>query len=59
VSGFVGATGNLGGIIGAVIFRYHPGNYGKSIWILGVIAIAMNIAGIWVRPIPKNQIGGR
>jgi NNP family nitrate/nitrite transporter-like MFS transporter len=59
VSGFVGATGNFGGIIGAIIFRYMGVNYGKSIYILGFIAIALNLAVIWIAPIPKGQIGGR
>ncbi|KAF2670391.1 MFS general substrate transporter [Microthyrium microscopicum] len=59
VSGFVGAVGNFGGVIGAIIFRYNVTNYGKSIWILGVIAIVMNLSVAWIRPIPKGQIGGR
>ena len=58
VSGFTGATGNLGGIIFAIIFRYHGKNYGKAIWIIGCITIAINLAIVWIRPIPKNQIGG-
>ena len=59
VSGFVGACGNFGGIIGAIIFRYNGTNYGRSIWILGVICIAMHLCTIWVKPIPTGQIGGR
>jgi len=59
VSGFTGATGNLGGIIFAIIFRYEGKNYGKSIWIIGVISIAINLLLCWIKPVPKNQVGGR
>ena len=58
VSGCTGAAGNLGGIIFAIIFRYHPGQYGKVIWIIGVIAIGINLAVSWIKPLPKGQIGG-
>jgi len=59
VSGFVGAIGNFGGIIGAIVFRYNHTNYGRGIWILGVLTLVIHIATCWVRPIPKGQIGGR
>ena len=59
VSGFTGACGNLGGIVFAIIFRYNGKNYGKAIWIIGCIAMAVNIAVCWIKPIPKGQIGGR
>ena len=59
VSGITGATGNLGGIIFAIIFRYHGTNYARVIWIIGIISIAMNLAVSWIPPIPKRQIGGR
>ena len=59
VSGVTGATGNLGGIVFAIIFRYHPGNYPKTIWIIGVMTIAIHLAVCWIKPIPKGQIGGR
>jgi NNP family nitrate/nitrite transporter-like MFS transporter len=59
VSGTVGAIGNLGGIIGAIIFRYNGVDYATGIWILGVISIVLNLVGCWIRPIPRNQIGGR
>jgi NNP family nitrate/nitrite transporter-like MFS transporter len=58
ISGFTGACGNLGGIVFAVIFRYQPNAYGKTIWIIGVITIAMNLAVSWIKPIPKGQVGG-
>lgn len=59
LSGIVGASGNFGGIIFAIIFRYNGKDYARVFWIIGAIGIALNIALIWVRPIPKNQIGGR
>lgn len=67
VSGFTGASGNFGGIIFAIIFRYNVDtvrgaqvvNYARSIWIIGVIMIGINLAVCWIKPIPKGQIGGR
>lgn len=59
VSGVTGAAGNFGGIIFAIVFRYHPGDYATSIWITGVITLGINIALCWIPPIPKGQIGGR
>ena len=50
VSGTVGAMGNFGGIIFSIIFRYNNGQYGQSIWIIGVISIAINLAFCWIRP---------
>jgi NNP family nitrate/nitrite transporter-like MFS transporter len=58
ISGVTGATGNFGGIIFAIIFRYLGTNYGKTFWIIGVITIAVNLAVCWIKPIPKGQIGG-
>lgn len=58
-SGIVGAAGNLGGIIFAIIFRYNGKNYGKVFWITGIITIAINLSVSWIRPIPKGQIGGQ
>jgi MFS transporter, NNP family, nitrate/nitrite transporter len=59
VSGVTGASGNLGGIVFAIVFRYQPGNYHKAIWIIGVMTIGINLAVCWIKPIPKGQIGGR
>jgi NNP family nitrate/nitrite transporter-like MFS transporter len=59
LSGIVGATGNLGGVIFAIIFRYHKTNYAQVFWIIGIINIVLNLAFIWVKPVPKGQIGGR
>ncbi|KAF2204291.1 high affinity nitrate transporter NrtB [Delitschia confertaspora ATCC 74209] len=59
LSGIVGASGNFGGVIFAIIFRYHGTHYAKVFWIIGIICICINLVFIWVRPIPKGQIGGR
>jgi len=59
LSGIVGATGNFGGVIFAIIFRYHGTNYSQVFWIIGIIMIVMNCMFVWVRPLPKSQIGGR
>lgn len=59
VSGIVGASGNLGGILFAIIFRFEPGLYGKVFWIIGTITIAVNLCVCWIPPINKRQIGGR
>ena len=58
VSGCTGASGNLGGIVFAIIFRYLGKDYAKVFWIIGVMTIAINLALSWIRPIPKGQIGG-
>jgi len=59
LSGIVGAVGNFGGVIYAIIFRYHGTNYAQVFWIIGIMMIAMNLMFIWVKPIPSGQIGGR
>ncbi len=59
LAGLVGAAGNLGGIIFAIIFRYNGARYDKAIWIIGTISIAVNLACSLIRPVPKGQIGGR
>ncbi|SMY29060.1 unnamed protein product [Zymoseptoria tritici ST99CH_1A5] len=61
VSGFVGACGNLGGIVFAVVFRYAGvgGNYGHALWIIGAIILGLQVLTCWIPPIPKGQIGGR
>ncbi|KAK5685850.1 hypothetical protein LTS10_001963 [Elasticomyces elasticus] len=53
VSGFTGACGNLGGIVFAIVFRYNAPDYSKSLWIIGVMCIAINIAVCWIKPVPK------
>lgn len=58
ISGVTGASGNLGGIIFAIIFRYNGKEYGKVYWIIGIMTMAINLAVCWIRPLPKGQIGG-
>lgn len=57
VSGMTGATGNFGGIIFSIIFRYI-GTTGKSFWVIGVIVMAINVVVMPLRPVSKKQIGG-
>jgi NNP family nitrate/nitrite transporter-like MFS transporter len=59
LSGIIGACGNLGGIIFAIIFRYNGVHYAKAFWIIGAISIAVNLSVSWIRPIPRGQIGGQ
>lgn len=59
VSGFVGASGNLGGIVFACIFLEEGEKYGKAFWIIGTIVMCLNVALCWIKPVPKGQIGGR
>ncbi|KAF2751091.1 nitrate transporter-like protein [Sporormia fimetaria CBS 119925] len=59
LSGVVGASGNLGGVVFAIIFRYNGTHYARVFWLMGIIVVVMNLAFVWVRPIPKGQIGGR
>jgi NNP family nitrate/nitrite transporter-like MFS transporter len=59
LSGIIGATGNFGGVIYAIIFRYNKTDYAKTFWIIGVMMIVMNLMFAWVAPIPKGQVGGR
>lgn len=59
VSGIAGGTGNLGGVIFSIIFRYQGTDYAKSFWIIGVIFMAINVVCLPVPPLAKHQIGGR
>lgn len=58
LSGFVGASGNLGGVIFALLFRFNGIHYGRVIWWIGCICITANVGVSWIRVIPKGQIGG-
>ena len=42
LSGTVEATGNLGGVIFAILFRYHHSEYATSVSVPLVIAKAIN-----------------
>lgn len=59
ISGIVGAGGNLGGVVFALLFRFNGTDYGKVIWIFGIVAIACNILIAVTKTIPKGQVGGR
>ncbi|KDQ57288.1 hypothetical protein JAAARDRAFT_70218 [Jaapia argillacea MUCL 33604] len=51
MSGIVGACGNVGGILFAMIFRFQPTPAGKAFWISGAMALAVNMV-IVVIPVP-------
>ena len=55
LSGTIGAVGNLGGVIYAIVFRYHGTNYHESFWIIGIMIIGLNLILCWVNPVPKAQ----
>lgn len=59
LSGFVGAAGNFGGIVFALMFRFNGTHYSQVIWWSGCVMIALNVGISWIRVIPKGQIGGR
>ncbi|KAI9641005.1 hypothetical protein NHQ30_010432 [Ciborinia camelliae] len=59
ISGVVGASGNLGGIVFAIIFRAEGRNFARCFWIAGVVTFVVNCSVAWVKPIPKGQLGGR
>ncbi|KAI0962721.1 hypothetical protein AcW1_000016 [Taiwanofungus camphoratus] len=53
MTGIVGALGNLGGVIFALIFRFQPTPYGKTFWISGILAIGVNLLLIPIR-VPRR-----
>ena len=50
-SGIVGATGNLGGVINALVFRFQPAPVGKPFWIVGIMAVVC-----YVRFLSQNRL---
>ncbi|KAL4248389.1 Nitrate/nitrite transporter [Abortiporus biennis] len=53
MSGLVGAMGNLGGIIFALIFRFQPVPLGKAFWISGILSIGVNVL-LALIPVPQR-----
>jgi len=49
VSGLTGASGNLGGIIYNLVFRFNGTNYPKAYWIIGTISLVLPVSVSWVR----------
>lgn len=58
VSGVVGASGNLGGIIFNIVFRYNGTDYARGLRIMGIVSLVVGVAQSWIRPMPRGQIGG-
>jgi NNP family nitrate/nitrite transporter-like MFS transporter len=52
VSGLTGASGNFGGIIFNLVFRFNGTNYHKGYWIIGTISLVLPIVVSWIR-VPK------
>ncbi|TGZ82287.1 nitrate transporter [Ascodesmis nigricans] len=57
LSGFVGAMGNLGGIVFAIVFRYNGVDYARSIWISGFVMLGVTAVVCWISPVPKGKKG--
>jgi len=55
ISGIVGATGNLGGICFAIVFRYLGTDYGKGIWIIGSVTLGVAVASCWITPVTGTR----
>ncbi|KAI9658878.1 MAG: hypothetical protein M1829_006619 [Trizodia sp. TS-e1964] len=58
VTGIVGAAGNLGGIVFAIVFRYLGVNYHVALIVMGALTIILNMVTYRKQTIPKLQIGG-
>ena len=59
MTGTIGASGTLGGIVYALVARALGTEYQKLFWIMGACAIGANIVVMWIRPLPQYQRGGR
>ncbi|QSZ28841.1 hypothetical protein DSL72_003346 [Monilinia vaccinii-corymbosi] len=61
VSGVVGACGNLGGIVFAIVFRLGGNDFARSFWVVGLVMLLVTLGVAWVNPISKRerQVGGR
>ncbi|ORY80025.1 high affinity nitrate transporter NrtB [Protomyces lactucae-debilis] len=53
VSGLVGASGNAGGVIFAVVFRFIAPDYHRAFWIIGCIILSLHLVVCWV-PMPRK-----
>ena len=58
-SGIVGAMGNMGGIVFALIFRFQPIPIGKAFWISGVIALVCSTRSCQTRWLTLAQLGNQ
>ncbi|KAK7449734.1 hypothetical protein VKT23_013209 [Stygiomarasmius scandens] len=53
MSGLVGAFGNVGGVIFALIFRFQAHSTGKPFWISGIFAMGVNLLLTWISVPPR------
>ncbi|KAK0652474.1 major facilitator superfamily domain-containing protein [Cercophora newfieldiana] len=60
VAGLTGAGGNLGGVVFAVVFRFMGDgtDYAKGFWVIGIVHVVVNLAVLWIPPVPRGQVGG-
>jgi NNP family nitrate/nitrite transporter-like MFS transporter len=55
MSGLVGAMGNLGGIVCAIVFRFVAAPLGKAFWITGIIACVRLLHFSFLRAPPLTR----
>lgn len=55
MSGLVGASGNFGGVIFSVIFRFTGPGYHRGVWIIGVFSCVIGALICLIKPIPRRQ----
>ncbi|BFZ56071.1 hypothetical protein PYCC9005_003113 [Savitreella phatthalungensis] len=53
ISGATGSWGNLGGVFGALIFRFNGTDYPKALWTIGALILAVQCVVIWI-PMPRK-----
>jgi NNP family nitrate/nitrite transporter-like MFS transporter len=44
VSGVTGASGNIGGVLFNLAFRFYGTDYHKALWIIGIFCLGANLA---------------
>jgi len=55
VSGVTGASGNLGGILFGLAFRFCGTDYHKALWIIGICCLGANLAVVWIPVEPAGR----
>ncbi|SCV73119.1 BQ2448_7044 [Microbotryum intermedium] len=55
MSGVVGSTGNFGGVIFSIAFRFTGPGYAKGIEIIGIVSMIVGVLITLIPPIPKAQ----
>ncbi|KAL2270093.1 hypothetical protein VTJ83DRAFT_2277 [Remersonia thermophila] len=57
LAGLTGASGNLGGVIFAIVFRFMDGGegYAKGFWVIGLVNLAVAVGAGWIPPLPSPK----